>query len=59
MTYNDLTINQKIGMKDLITNKKERQNIGVHNDDYFNGLHMLAMLNKNFIESINIFLEGM
>jgi hypothetical protein len=58
MTYNNLTIHQKISLKGLISSRKERIDIGVNNDAYFDGLYALAILNKNYIESINLYLNN-
>ena len=68
MTYKDLTINQKINLKDIISNCKSRNEIyslspacSISDKDhkYFDGLYALAIINKNYIESINIFLKDL
>jgi len=59
MNYNDLTIHQKISLKDIICNRKTRNQIGLYKDDtYWDGLHCLAIINRSFVKSINIFLES-
>jgi len=62
MTYKDLTVNQKINLKELIISRKSRNEIGAtsqRDHKFFDGLHALAIINKNFIESINIFLRDL
>ena len=56
MKYNDLSIHQRITLKGFITSKRERERVGVSNDAYFDGLYALAILNKSFVESIDLFL---
>lgn len=57
MKYNNLTIDQKINIKYLISNKKNRYYYGIYNDDLFNGLLALTIIDRNYIDAINVFLS--
>jgi len=57
MSYSDLTIHQRISLKEIIVSKRTREEIGVFNHAYFDGLYALAILNKSFIQSIDMFLS--
>jgi len=64
MTYQDLTINQKISLKEIISDHeshKSRREMGIKEEDdkYFDGLYCLAIIDKNYIEAINNFLTGL
>ena len=49
--YENLTINQKINIKEIIYSKKLRNQLGISDCYYFEMLHLLALINKNYLES--------
>lgn len=59
--YFDITIHQRISLKGLIQNKLDRRDFGFtpnsRMDKTLDMLHLLALLNNNYRESINILLE--
>ena len=58
MSYNDLTISQKISIKEIIVSKRRREQLGIYRHEYFNGLYSLAIIDQNFIGAINMFLSA-
>jgi hypothetical protein len=58
MSYHELSIDQRISLKGLIVSQRERASMGLVSHEYFKGLYALAILNRSYVESINMFLRA-
>jgi len=57
-SYNDLTIQHKIALKEIITTEKARNDLGVGGEtsnEYFKSLHALVILGNSWRNVINYY----
>ena len=57
-SYDDLTIQHKIAMKEIITSEKSRDDLGVGghtSNEYFKSLHAMVILGNTWRQVINYY----